>query len=88
MTYTSMLFALASDKIVFGITPSISSIMGSTLILTAAIVMALQKAQPASEQKEQQEGETDEERGFMQHFEQEAGEDEMGIEDMQLRTLR
>lgn len=40
MLYTQMLFALASDKIVFGITPGIWSWFGSGLILFGAIWVA------------------------------------------------
>ncbi|TKX22173.1 hypothetical protein C1H76_5606 [Elsinoe australis] len=89
MTYTSMLYALASDKIFFGTSPGISSIMGSTLILGAAIVMALQKAQPAGENKEAVEGQTDEERGLMRNMEgNDQGEERMPIQEVQLRALR
>lgn len=43
MTYTSMLFALGFDKLVFGQTPGLMSIIGSTLILGSAVYMALQR---------------------------------------------
>ncbi|KAG8622886.1 hypothetical protein KVT40_001274 [Elsinoe batatas] len=89
MTYISMLFALASDKIFFGTSPGFSSIIGSTLILGAAIVMALQKAQPVTEPPERAEGQTDEERGLMRHIEGNDREDDrMPIQEVQLRTLR
>lgn len=84
-----MLYALASDKIFFGTSPGISSIMGSTLILGAAIVMALQKAQPAGENKEAVEGQTDEERGLMRNMEgNDQVEDRMPMQEVQLRALR
>jgi hypothetical protein len=43
MAYTSMLFALGFDRFIFGQTPGVWSIIGSTLILGSAIYMALQK---------------------------------------------
>ncbi|KAF4551760.1 EamA-like transporter-like protein 3 [Elsinoe fawcettii] len=89
MTYTSMLFALASDKIFFGTSPGVSSIVGSTLILGAAIVMALQKAQPAPENKEGAGPQADEERGLMGNMDEDDREEErMPIQEVQLRTLR
>lgn len=44
MTYTQMLFALSFDQFVFGHTPGVLSIIGSSLILGSAIVVALQKS--------------------------------------------
>jgi hypothetical protein len=43
MVYTQMLFALAFDKLVFGTTPGMLSIVGSTLILGSAIYVAVRK---------------------------------------------
>ncbi|KAI9753737.1 MAG: TOR complex subunit lst8 [Chaenotheca gracillima] len=43
MVYTQMLFALAFDKILWGTTPGVLSIIGSSLILGSAIYVALQK---------------------------------------------
>ncbi|EME84515.1 uncharacterized protein MYCFIDRAFT_135610 [Pseudocercospora fijiensis CIRAD86] len=43
MTYTQMLFALTFDKLVFGHTPGVLSIIGSSLILGSAIVVAMQR---------------------------------------------
>jgi drug/metabolite transporter (DMT)-like permease len=43
MVYTQMLFALAFDKLVFGTTPGVLSIIGSSLILGSAIYVAVQK---------------------------------------------
>ncbi|KAI7153741.1 hypothetical protein KC319_g15122 [Hortaea werneckii] len=40
MTYTQMLFALAFDKLVFGHTPDLMSIAGSTLIVGSALYVA------------------------------------------------
>ncbi|MCJ1313505.1 hypothetical protein MMC25_007184 [Agyrium rufum] len=44
MVYSEMLFALAFDKMLWGITPSISSIAGGGLILGSTIYVAVQKA--------------------------------------------
>lgn len=43
MTYTQMLFALGADKLIFDHAPGVLSIIGSSLILGSAIVVALQK---------------------------------------------
>jgi len=43
MTYTSMLFALTFDKFMFGQTPGVWSIVGSTLILGSAVWMAVKR---------------------------------------------
>jgi hypothetical protein len=43
MVYTQMLFALGFDKIIFGTTPALLSILGSSLILGSAIYVALHK---------------------------------------------
>lgn len=43
MTYTSMLFALAFDRFIFGQTPGFMSIIGSTLILGSAVYMAVRR---------------------------------------------
>ncbi|KAI9794787.1 MAG: hypothetical protein M1816_002915 [Peltula sp. TS41687] len=43
MIYTQMLFALAFDKIVWNTTPSMISLLGSSLILGSAIYVAIQK---------------------------------------------
>ena len=40
MVYTQMLFALAGDKLVFGITPTAASWIGSALILVSAVWVA------------------------------------------------
>lgn len=44
MVYTQMLWALLFDKLIFGTTPSMLSIMGSGLILSSAIFIAVRKA--------------------------------------------
>jgi hypothetical protein len=48
MVYTQMLFALAFDKVIFGTTPGLLSITGSSLILGSAIYVALQKGNAKS----------------------------------------
>ncbi|KJX92166.1 hypothetical protein TI39_contig5901g00005 [Zymoseptoria brevis] len=81
LTYCQMLFALGFDKLVFGHSPSGLSILGSSLILGSAIVVALQK-NAAVPEKTGAEGGVDEEArmGLM------AGERE--VRDVQLRTIR
>nr|POE85488.1 putative membrane protein [Quercus suber] len=64
ITYTQMLFALGVDKLIFGHTPGTISIIGSSLILGAAIVVAMQqssvsKARPGSDDLESRRGLTD-----------------------------
>ncbi|KAK5012020.1 hypothetical protein LTR16_005022, partial [Cryomyces antarcticus] len=87
MLYTQMLFALAFDKLVFGTTPGILSILGSSLILGSAIYVAMQKAAAGS--KPVAEG-RDEERGLVNGVD--AGDPEgqrrLSLEEVQLRTLR
>ncbi|ETN40323.1 uncharacterized protein HMPREF1541_04599 [Cyphellophora europaea CBS 101466] len=46
MVYTQMLFALAGDKLVFGIVPTALSWLGSGLILAGAVWVAAAKDQP------------------------------------------
>ena len=43
MMYTQMLFAIAGDKLVFGLTPSATSWIGSGLVLSGAIWVAAAK---------------------------------------------
>lgn len=43
MVYTQMLFALLFDKLVFGTNPNLLSLFGSSLILSSAIYVAIQK---------------------------------------------
>jgi len=44
MTYTQIVFALAADKVVFGVTPGLWSWVGSALILGGAIYVAVEGA--------------------------------------------
>lgn len=43
MLYTQMLFAVGFDKVIFGTTPALLSIIGSSLILGSAIYVAVHK---------------------------------------------
>lgn len=95
MTYTQMLFALAADKMMFNHTPGVLSIIGSSLILGSAIVVALQKSTvPAA--KDSTEGSrmvADEEaqRGLLGGLrDPQTGEDHdrLPLQEVQLRTLR
>ncbi|KAG9623200.1 hypothetical protein KCV04_g12982, partial [Aureobasidium melanogenum] len=68
MAYTSMLFALGFDRFIFGQTPGVTSIIGSTLILGSAIYMAMQKDKGDSRKSETTGGlaqNRDEEEGLM-----------------------
>jgi hypothetical protein len=49
MIYTNMLFALALDKIIFGVSPGWWSLGGSGLILGSAVFVALNKGKGADE---------------------------------------
>jgi len=68
MAYTSMLFALGFDRFIFGQTPGVWSIIGSTLILGSAIYMAMQKDKGSTQASETRTGagqNRDEEEGLM-----------------------
>jgi len=92
MVYTQMLFALAFDKLVFGVTPGVLSIIGSTLILGSAIYVALRKE--ADEKKTASEASgsnVDEELGLVSGMdveEEELGEERAPVREVQLRTMR
>ena len=96
MTYTQMLFALGFDKLIFGHTPDIMSIMGSSIILGSAIIVAVQKDPNRRQQKESADGggtNDDEETrtGLMSGVRDvESGEDHdrLPVQEVQLRTLR
>lgn len=94
MAYTSMLFALGFDKLIFGHTPDLMSILGSSLILGSAIIVAVQRAPPAGDKDA---GRDDESRvGLMGDVER--GEDPdrdrdrdpagLPVQEVQMRTLR
>ena len=61
MVYSQMLFALGFDKVIWGTTPGVVSVVGSSLILGGAIVVAVQKERTATGEK----ASSDEERGLM-----------------------
>jgi len=85
MVYTQMLFALAFDKLVWGTTPGVLSIVGSSLILGSALFVAVRKNK-AKEAKAEGRGSADEEVGLM---EEEEGTGVLrGVQEVQLRTLR
>jgi len=52
MVYTQMLFALLFDKLIFGTTPSLLSLVGSGLILSSAIFIAMRKANLKQKEEE------------------------------------
>lgn len=59
MIYTNMLFALALDKMVFGVSPGVWSLAGSGLILGSAVFIAIRKGKgevPRIEESEEGEG--------------------------------
>ncbi|KXS98755.1 hypothetical protein AC578_9031 [Pseudocercospora eumusae] len=94
MTYTQMLFALTFDKLVFGHTPGVLSIIGSSLILGSAIVVAMQR--DSGEGKKRPEGREalgDEEAQqglFTSASDPTTGEDHdrLPVQEVQSRTLR
>jgi hypothetical protein len=73
MAYTSMLFALGFDRFIFGQTPGVWSIIGSTLILGSAIYMAMQKDKGSTQTNENRAGagqNRDEEEGLMRRVDE------------------
>lgn len=91
MIYTQMLFALTFDKLVFGHSPGFLSILGSSLILGSAIVVAFQKS--SSESKKQPDDSymrSDEEaqNHLMADVEGSNTQERIPVEEVQLRTLR
>ncbi len=96
MTYTQMLFALGFDKLIFGHTPGVMSIIGSSLILGSAIVVAVQqdpnRGQPNRHGVREERGSVDEEAraGLMAGADIENSEDHdrLPVQVVQLRTLR
>ena len=93
MVYTNMLFALAFDKIVFGTTLGILSIVGSSLILGSALYVAV-KQDPSKNSKADERMAADEELGLMSDDSQSGmGLNEErdvlhGVQEVQLRTMR
>lgn len=99
-----MLFALFFDKVVFGHTPDILSIIGSSLVLGSAIYVAVQKSNANSGREtggrgyainnESARGDRrDEERGLVEGMDDddegvERIQERTSAEDIQLRTMR
>lgn len=91
MIYTQMLFALAFDKLIFGTTPGILSILGSSLILGSAIYVALRKEADKKTISEASETNSEEELGLITDMdceEEELREDRALVQEVQLRTVR
>ena len=97
MTYTQMLFALMFDKLIFGHTPGVMSILGSSLILGSAITIAMQqdpnRSQKANETGRPSESQSDEESrtgllGGMQDVETSEDHDRIPLREVQVRALR
>ena len=94
MVYTSMLFALAFDKIVWNHTPGLWSIVGSSLILGSALFVAVQK-QSTKEKDKALEGAEEETAGLIT-VNDEAEDDResnggfplRGVQEVQLRAMR
>ena len=95
MAYTQMLFALAFDKLVWGTTPGMLSIVGSSLILGSALYVAVHNNNAKSSRRASLGGREEEELGLMAN---ESEDDESvsgngrgplrGVQEVQLRTLR
>ncbi|KAF2666400.1 hypothetical protein BT63DRAFT_377242 [Microthyrium microscopicum] len=73
MIYTQMLFALGFDKLIFGTNPALLSMVGSSLILSSAIYVAIQKAnnQVPPTSKDPRSVDASEELGLVQHVDSE-----------------
>lgn len=85
-----MIFAMGFDKLIFGHLPNFLSIIGSSLILGAAIFVALQKKAPAIE-KDIVEGSAllvDEEAGRTSDCNPADDPNESMLQEVQMRTLR
>lgn len=91
-----MVFALSFDKLVFGHTPDIMSILGSSLILGSAIVVAVQQAPNRGQATKTADsvGEVGDEEshvGLMSDtsdLETAQDHDRLPVQEIQLRTLR
>ena len=90
MVYTQMLFALASDKLVFDVTPGGWSIVGSGLILGSAVYVAVQSN--GKGEKRKGEGRGDEEVALVDASEDDEEDNGRGplrgVQEVQLRTMR
>ena len=95
MVYTQMLFALAFDKLVWGTTPGVLSIVGSSLILGSALYVAVQNNKVQESRKTSPEGREEEELGLMadDNEDNETVSNDgrgplRGVQEVQLRTIR
>ena len=95
MVYTQMLFALAFDKLVWGTTPGVLSIVGSSLILGSALYVAVHNNKIKVSRRTSSEGREEEEVGLMtdDHEEDDSVSNDgrgplRGVQEVQLRTLR
>lgn len=98
MVYTQMLFALAFDKLVWGTTPGVLSIVGSSLILGSALYVAVHNNKVKESRKTSSpEGNEEEEIGLMAADDNNDENDNAsndgrgplrGVQEVQLRTLR
>jgi hypothetical protein len=87
MVYIQMLFALTFDKLVWGTTPDVLSIIGSSLILGSAIYVAMNKEEPEKKVELRGRGDGEEERGLISPgFDGERREDDEL--DIPMRPLR
>jgi hypothetical protein len=76
MVYTQMLFALGFDKLIWGTTPGVLSIIGSSLILGSAIYVAMRKEDTQKAEVPRERADRDEEEGLLSpETEQEHGDD-------------
>ena len=82
-----MLFALSFDKLVFGHTPDLLSIAGSTLILGSAMYVALQ-GNGAAKSKEQAHGNVEIDGESQQRLMSGVHEERTSLEGVQMRVLR
>lgn len=84
MVYTQMLFALSFDKLIFGTTPGVLSIIGSSLILGSAVYVAVQKDMVAAAvtQSYAPVRQVDEERGLMSGNGLEEGEELSDLDEL------
>ena len=96
MAYSSMVFALAADKIVWGTTPGAWSLAGSTLITGSTIYVAIRNASP-KDQTQSQHTRGEEEAGLVAgmddgHEDPETNElvpgDALDVQHIPLRSLR
>jgi len=89
MAYSQMLFALTFDKLVFGTSPGVLSIIGSSLILGSAIYVAVQKGVAPPKEAVQGHGPSDEEFSLVEGMDaEEEGIRGRSVHEVQLRTIR